>query len=576
MIFSDENINLLFLTSITILVFILYLFLFLEKEYSDEYFNNIIKNWSKSPITEISLINPNENKDNSTNAILGYYKKKESNKKVKYIIPYIWKNKIIKIKRTESEYNYTYLYNYNKGEERKKCGKDSLGNYLYFPKEKQCPINLITRRKDNKYNYKEIFFGKLIFYYTNECIECPIIMDFKVSIKEGPSYNEYDGKDICSQIFCEPLFDNNIHDLSYIKIDLWDRTSFLKENKLIDDSDFFDFDNESFYLHVRNYVGVYDNETLSYRNNFILYKMLNIKNYSNTKNLICLFILPFICFLQFFIMKLKVFSNKETKKRNSRIYLILNFLVFLLFIALILYEGYFIHFFFKMRKEVILNMNSPIVNQYHKITNLTLINICIEITLLLNLLFVFINFVEFIRIHWQYFSFNFSIFSLFSVSKYEKTDEVIKIKKDKLKLLDKKIEKDKKNMEKKLLEEQQNISILSQEDNNLNKKLNLLTDLEEPINLNKQLKKDYEKEKVIKKEYEKYNERLSNDNIENLDDYEKLIAKKENIEEEVNELKEKVQKKEKESINKESKEIKELKKNINNLIEKIEIKKGKK
>ena len=56
MIFSDENINLLFLTSITILVFILYLFLFLEKEYSDEYFNNIIKNWSKSPITEISFV----------------------------------------------------------------------------------------------------------------------------------------------------------------------------------------------------------------------------------------------------------------------------------------------------------------------------------------------------------------------------------------------------------------------------------------------------------------------------------------------------------------------------------------
>ncbi len=48
-----------------------------------------------------------------------------------------WKGNSFEIEKM-SLYNYFDIYNSNEG---KKCGKDSFGNYLYFPDNVECPIN---------------------------------------------------------------------------------------------------------------------------------------------------------------------------------------------------------------------------------------------------------------------------------------------------------------------------------------------------------------------------------------------------------------------------------------------------
>ena len=96
---------------------------------------------------------------------------------------YEWKNNSFRIKRIE-DFNYFNIYNNKEG---KKCGKDSYGNYLYFPNNIDCPINDIiinnsTNFKNNLSDYDIIDLGTTFLYYTNKNIEGNIITDIRISI----------------------------------------------------------------------------------------------------------------------------------------------------------------------------------------------------------------------------------------------------------------------------------------------------------------------------------------------------------------------------------------------------------
>lgn len=110
-------------------------------EYNDPPYNYLSKNWLNSPIKSIELKNPSENTninehDNQQN--LGFFnsgsKKKDLN---------IFKGQFFKIERYTPYYYPNFVGFFHKKENNKICGKDSQGNLLYFPKDKECPLNFI-------------------------------------------------------------------------------------------------------------------------------------------------------------------------------------------------------------------------------------------------------------------------------------------------------------------------------------------------------------------------------------------------------------------------------------------------
>ena len=549
---KDEIINISILFLITIFIIIVFIVSIFKGEYNDFYYENIKNNWSKTPIIEI-ITTDSKTKTNELTAFLGYYGK--NMKKIQKT--YIWKDRKIELKRMNSQYNYPSLYNFKQNENKKKCGKDSLGNYLYFRINETCPINLITNKNDTKYNYKEIKFKNKSLYYTNECIECSIIVDFRVSIKIGPSFDELNGGDICSIYNCKFSKPNDYDDLSYTKIDSYEGSYFLYENNIISSL----MNNRGIlYLHTRSYVGVYDSDFFFYRENPILNKMLNIKSKSLRKNIFCPIILIVIIILKF--QELNYEDNIGDDIGTPKKFLILNFFLFILILFVLIYVGYFIVFYYNMKNNVILKMNSPIVYYYHSYTNIMILNIIVEFLLFFILFYLFISFIHILSINWKFFKYNFWIFGIFSSAKYEKEKEVLDIKKNKLDKLYNELNKEVKSYEKKLDNINEQYNNLNKEDKILNKKMSLIDEIQKPMEKNKELKLDKSKKEKIKIEYEKYKDILLQQNIDSLEDYENEIIKKENIENDLKNLTEKI-KKAKQSGNKEINELMKMK----NLIE---------
>ena len=555
----DEEINILILLLISIFIIIVFIISIFNGEYNDYYYENIKNNWSKSPIIEITTTNPNSKPDEST-AFLGYYKKNKNSK------TYIWKNKHLKLKRMNSQYNYPSLYNYNQTEKKKKCGKDSLGNYLYFPINEKCPINLITNKRDNKYNYNEIKFNSFSLYYTNECIECTIIVDFRVSIQIGPSFDELNGGDICSLLSCNFTKPNDYDDLSYTKIDSMNGKDFLLENSvgLSEIRQYY----TNLYLHTRSYVGVYDSDTFSYRENKLLNRMLNIRKQILIKNIICPIIIIIVIIIKFYELVNQVGVEQHIIS-DAKIWLIQNFFIFIFLLFVLIYVGYYIFFFYNIKNNVILKMNSPIVYYYYTYTNIMTLNIVVEFLLFFIFFYLLISFIHVLTIDWKWFKYNFWIFELLSGAQYEKKKEVLELKKRSLDQLYNDIDKEVKLYEKKLNTLNKQYNNLDKEDKQLNKKLSLIDEIQQPMEKNKKLKIDKDKKEKIKKEYEKYKNLLLEQNILSLDDYECEIIKKENIENDLKILTNKINVAKKKG-NKEIIELNKMKKGLEDKIIEIE------
>ena len=77
--------------------------------------------------------------------------------------------------------NYINIYTSSNS---KLCGKDNLGNNLYFPENIECPINdiFISKYDDNFQNYTRLKLDNDNYlYYTNESKEGKLLIDFRIS-----------------------------------------------------------------------------------------------------------------------------------------------------------------------------------------------------------------------------------------------------------------------------------------------------------------------------------------------------------------------------------------------------------
>ena len=251
-----------------VLIIIIHLFSFVfisinlfSTEYNDPPYNYLSKNWLNSPIKNIELKNPSENTkiseyDNQQN--LGFFnsgsKKHDLN---------IFKGKFYKIERYTPYYYPNFVGFFHKKENNKLCGKDSQGNLLYFPKDKECPLNLIVISNDNEYcsslniqcNYQQLNDGKYLVT-SNKNINGEIITQLRIN------YNN----EICADSSVDLTFNEFLSDYKkmeckeeygydkiYKKIGEENIQSFLNENNL---NNINIKKNDNIFLSYRGYLGV--------------------------------------------------------------------------------------------------------------------------------------------------------------------------------------------------------------------------------------------------------------------------------------------------------------------------------
>ena len=251
-----------------VLIIIIHLFSFVfisinlfSTEYNDPPYNYLSKNWLNSPIKNIELKNPSENTkiseyDNQQN--LGFFnsgsKKHDLN---------IFKGKFYNIERYTPYYYPNFVGFFHKKENNKLCGKDSQGNLLYFPKDKECPLNLIVISNDNEYcsslniqcNYQQLNDGKYLVT-SNKNINGEIITQLRIN------YNN----EICADSSVDLTFNEFLSDYKkmeckeeygydkiYKKIGEENIQSFLNENNL---NNINIKKNDNIFLSYRGYLGV--------------------------------------------------------------------------------------------------------------------------------------------------------------------------------------------------------------------------------------------------------------------------------------------------------------------------------
>ena len=122
-------------------------------------YDNIIYNWRFHPINKISL---------------NYYKTGNYDFSLK------WKGYFLNLERLN---DFNYINTYPNGN-NKLCGKDSLGNNIYFPENIDCPINdiFILNYNSNFNGYTKLSLNNNNYlYYTNETTEGKILIDLRIN-----------------------------------------------------------------------------------------------------------------------------------------------------------------------------------------------------------------------------------------------------------------------------------------------------------------------------------------------------------------------------------------------------------
>ena len=115
-------------------------------------------NWKINPIKSIHLYNSTE-----------------------HLASYInWKGYILELERL-NDFNYINIYSTSI---TKLCGKDNLGNNLYFPENIDCPINdiFISKKVESIPGYTRLELDNNNYlYYTNQTTEGKLLIDFRIS-----------------------------------------------------------------------------------------------------------------------------------------------------------------------------------------------------------------------------------------------------------------------------------------------------------------------------------------------------------------------------------------------------------
>ena len=121
-------------------------------------YKNVMYNWKINPIKSIHLYNSTE-----------------------HLASYInWKGYILELERL-NDFNYINIYSTSI---TKLCGKDNLGNNLYFPENIDCPINdiFISKKVESIPGYTRLELDNNNYlYYTNQTTEGKLLIDFRIS-----------------------------------------------------------------------------------------------------------------------------------------------------------------------------------------------------------------------------------------------------------------------------------------------------------------------------------------------------------------------------------------------------------
>ena len=144
--------------------------------------DNIMYNWEINPIFDIKL--------NKT--------KKSSNSVFK------WKGSLLELDR-EEYYDYLHI---NDDDYKKLCGKDSLGNNLYYPDFMKCPINdifILKYEKDIKDYNRLKFDDNSYLYFTNKKTDGKILIDFRISSDSKIALNP--GGDSSGNYYSMPFYE---------------------------------------------------------------------------------------------------------------------------------------------------------------------------------------------------------------------------------------------------------------------------------------------------------------------------------------------------------------------------------
>ena len=302
------------------------------------YFYELMSNWNSYPISEISIGNSDSfwytlNVWQGTNISRKYYYHND----------------------TFFDYNYTKLtFNEENG---KKCGKDSIGNDLYFPKDTDCPINEIfiddkeNVEKNNQFIYTTLpLKNNKYLHYTKDNTEGKIIVQIIIRGEKNYCTNQIIDDKLDDECF---YLDNCYTDKKYFNeeecyqsdlytpIDTMNFKDFRIDNNL-EESKYYK-DNDEVSLNVRTWIGLdkeyksklnftddyYEKMDLKFKWQIVLsvfsiinmvfflvnYRLLFIKC-----NFLCLEISNILISLFIFILKLKK-NTVEMKKIRAYYFL---------------------------------------------------------------------------------------------------------------------------------------------------------------------------------------------------------------------------------------------------------------
>ena len=228
---------------------------------------------------------------------------------------FVWKGK--KLYTNKSEMSYLSLINnsVSKGEQckegYKQCGiLDTVGNILCFPYTLECPINDIIMTNSlsipnqfKEYNHNSIQINEnTVLHYTNEAINKPIIVDFRLSKKMPCLKNALDD--------C----DTNKGDRRFKVLDKMNLYTFYEINDLFSyDKKVDRADNKlkkkDVYLYYREYIG-FDKNCIENDKRFFMKSKFFEKNITVRKLVIIPYFFSILAFLVFLCL-----HDREGKKR---------------------------------------------------------------------------------------------------------------------------------------------------------------------------------------------------------------------------------------------------------------------
>ena len=224
------------------------------------YFYELMSNWDSKPISKIEKID-------ATGSNTDWYNFKK------------WGNINLKLSYVDTNYNLTLYNSVNK--KGKICGKDSIGNNLYFDESKDCPINYMyiddSSASETDYTYTTIDLsnGKYLHYTkdkTDGNIYVELLIKGEADYCENQVFENHD--DVC--YYMDNCYVNKtLYNLTdcyqmdlYKMIDQCPYSEFSSENGLIDGA--FYKGSDQVTLNGREWIGI-EGKYLKYINKSINY-----------------------------------------------------------------------------------------------------------------------------------------------------------------------------------------------------------------------------------------------------------------------------------------------------------------